>query len=98
MSNHDKLNLQSKISHAEEVFWQDVVGDIVILDMEQGQYFGAEDTGARIWKLIEQPITVAHLCDQLLALYEIDRKTCETEVLAYLEQLLAAKLIVISSA
>lgn len=93
MSDQQTITLETAIKHVEGVFWQDVVEDVVMLDVEKGQYFGAENTGAFIWRLFEQPATVSVACDRLMDEYDVDRETCEEEVLAFLEQLHKAGLI-----
>ena len=95
MPDQSPLSLQAVVVQNDGVFWQDVIDDVVILDMEQGQYFGIENTGATIWRLLEKPVTIAALCDRLTELYDVDRETCETDVLAFAERLHVAGLITI---
>ena len=93
MSDQSPLTLQSVVVQKQDVFWQDVVGDVVILDVNQGQYFGAEDTSAAIWQLLDKPVAIATICDRITEVYDINRETCEAETLAFIEQLRAAGLI-----
>jgi Coenzyme PQQ synthesis protein D (PqqD) len=88
-----QLRVNSLVRHTSDVFWQDVVEDVVILSMENAHYFGAEGTGAEIWRLLEKPIKIEDICASLVENYEIDRQTCEAEVLAFIEELNAAGLI-----
>jgi hypothetical protein len=68
-------------------------GDLVILSVEQGLYFGLNSMGARIWELIQTPQKVADLRDRLLAEYEVDEEECLAELLSLLEKLEAHGLI-----
>ena len=93
MSDDQSITLETTVKHIDGVFWQDVVEDVVMLDVEKGQYFGAENTGAHIWRLFEQPVTVAVACDQMMDDYDVDRETCEAEVLSFVTQLHEAGLV-----
>lgn len=73
------------------------VGDeLFALDVEGGHCFGFNATAAQIWRLLEQPMTLAALCDALAAEYAIDRATCEAEVSALLRSLADEKLVTLS--
>ncbi len=71
----------------------DLDGKIVLLSIENGQYYNMNEAGGRIWALLEKPMTIAALIDHLLGEFEIDRSTCEKETMAFLEQLQKDKLL-----
>jgi hypothetical protein len=60
--------------------------EIVAFSIEKGTY-GFNPVASRIWQLLANPITVADICKVLVNEYEVDRETCEKEVLDLLEQL-----------
>jgi hypothetical protein len=91
------LSLSSIVKHSEDIFWQDVVDDVVILSIENAKYFGAETTGAMIWRLMEAPTSIASICEKLMTQFEIDRSVCELEVLDFIAQLRVAALIEVVS-
>jgi hypothetical protein len=79
------ITLESVISRNESNFLANPVGDeIIILNMETGDYLGLNAVGASIWEQIQEPRTVQHIIDKLIAEYDIDSKTCTTETLSYL--------------
>lgn len=67
--------------------------EVVVLGAEAGQYFGLNEVAARVWTLLQAPITVAALCDGVLAEYEVDQEQCRADVLELLRDLLAKGLI-----
>jgi hypothetical protein len=91
------LSLNSIVKHSDDIFWQDVVDDVVILSIEKAQYFGSESTGATIWRFLEAPTSIASICEKLMTQFEIDRGVCEAEVLDFIAQLRAAALIEVIS-
>jgi hypothetical protein len=71
----------------------DLVGESVILNLNTGMYFGLNEIGAYIWKLIQQPITVEQICGALTQEYEVDIEQCERETIALFQDLVAAQLV-----
>jgi hypothetical protein len=55
------------------------------------------EVGSRIWALLETPITLDGLVNQLLSEFEVERTTCEQEALAFLAQLHSDKLLRVES-
>lgn len=68
------------ISRSPSVVTAEVDGEIVMMSIEQGRYFGLDDIGSDIWKRIEPPCSFATLVDGLAAAYEADRATIATDV------------------
>jgi len=75
------------ISRSPSVMAAEVDGEIVMMSIEQGSYFGLDDVGSDIWKRIEQPCSFAALVDGLAADYEADRNTIVSDVTALLTQM-----------
>jgi hypothetical protein len=74
------------------------VGDeVVILDLATGTYFGLDPVGARIWELMGEGKTLAEICDQMLAEYEVSREELEHDVLRLAEELEQQGLIAASA-
>jgi hypothetical protein len=68
------------ISRSPTVVTAEVDGEIVMMSIEQGRYFGLDDIGSDIWKRIEPPCSFATLVDGLAAEYEADRATIAADV------------------
>jgi hypothetical protein len=67
--------------------------ELVILNLKDGVYYGLEDVGLRIWKLLQQPTTIAAILEALVAEYDIDGKRCERDVRALLSELSSRGLV-----
>lgn len=65
----------------------DFGAELVILNLRDGVYYGLEDVGVRIWRLLQTPITVAALRDALVAEYEVEPARCGRDVRALLQDL-----------
>ena len=81
------VSLDSMVSQIEDIVASDIDDEKVMMSVEKGQYFGLEPVGSRIWEMIAQPVRVSELIDVLLGRYDVDRETCEKDVLAFLEEL-----------
>jgi hypothetical protein len=68
-------------------------GDVAILNLRDGVYYGLNPIGGRIWSLIQEPRSVAEVMDILLQEYEVEPEQCTREVTALLQGLLTRGLI-----
>lgn len=71
----------------------DLGEEIAILDLKEGVYYGLDEVGARVWELIQTPITVGAIRDSLVEEYDVEPDRCERDVLALLQRLVDQGLI-----
>ena len=76
------------VRRSEAITHTDLGDETAMMDIEKGLYYGLDDTGSRIWALVEQPITVRHLCERLTSEYSVGLEQCEEEVTQFLNELL----------
>lgn len=82
------IALSDVLTHGEEQITAEVDGDVVMMSVEKGEYYGLDAIGSRIWALFEQPTSLNDAVDVLLGEFEVDRATCEQDVISFVEQLL----------
>lgn len=87
------IDINAKIARNEEIVSSHMDDEIVMMSIEQGEYYGINPVGSRIWELLEQPRTFAGLCDILLEEYDVPVEECRRDVLAFIEQLFEKKLV-----
>lgn len=93
------MELTDKFTVCDEVVAREVGGEMVLLDLNSGQYFGLDPVGGRIWQLLsEGPRTLAELCDAIEAEFDAPRTTIENDLLALAKQLSDQELIVAGAA
>ena len=88
-----QIQAEQKVVISPEVLFQEVSGEMVLLDLASESYFGLDAVGARIWGLLESGSTVGEVLDTLLQEYEVERETLEADVGELLDRLLEAGLI-----
>jgi hypothetical protein len=81
------ISTESIVCQIEDIVASDIDDEKVMMSIEKGQYYGLDPVGSRIWDLMDKPVAVSALIAQLLSKYDVDRETCERDVLAFLEEL-----------
>ena len=92
-----QISKTSTVVASKNQVWCELVGEAVILHLKSGIYFGLDPVGARIWDLIQQPMTVECLLEQLVNEYEVRVDRCESDLFALLQDLATNELIVIEA-
>jgi hypothetical protein len=57
--------------------------EAVMLSISAGRYYGLNSVAARIWELLETPMTVDQICARLCEEFEIDAQHCQSAVLKF---------------
>ena len=91
LKESDLKELQIEIG--KDLVCQELDGEMVILDMHSGLYYGIDAVGTRIWQMLEQKVPPATMVDHLLEEYEIEANLCLQQVLAFLVDLKKNNLI-----
>lgn len=64
-----------------------VDGEEIILNLEDGVYYGLNEVGAKVWELIQEEKHVSDVCRQIQEEYDVDEETCRTDVVRLIEEL-----------
>lgn len=82
------LTLNSVIARSESIMFSDLDGQTIMLNIETGEYYDIDPVGSDIWSRIEQPKSVANICQDLLLVYSVGLEKCREDVLPFLSELL----------
>jgi hypothetical protein len=69
--------------------------EMVLLNLDNEQYYGLDEVGTRFWELIDGGATFGSTVDTLLAEYEVDRQTLVDDLASILDDLVDNGLVVI---
>ena len=69
-------------------------GEIVMMSIENGEYYGLDLIGSKIWELMENPLQVNEIIEQLLAEYDVDPEECSKDTIEFLRALTDRNLII----
>ena len=75
------------------VIMREIAGEAVLLDLEKGMYYGLNEVGVEIWKLVEEGRTPAETVDALTGEFEVDAETLMSDLVALLSDLVEAGLV-----
>ncbi|MEM9808147.1 MAG: PqqD family peptide modification chaperone [Cyanobacteria bacterium P01_D01_bin.56] len=93
-----EISPRSIVSPMPEQVSSELNGEVVILNLTSGVYYGLNEVGARIWELIQQPRSVEQIYSILLDEYEVAPDACQQELFNLLQGLKNACLIEVSDA
>ncbi len=66
----------------------EIDGDLVMMNIEQGEYYGITGVGSRIWELLATPITVAGIVRVICTEYDVEEAQCQADTQAFVEELI----------
>jgi hypothetical protein len=87
------LSPEAVVARRAEPLTATVDGELVMLDPRTSRYFALDAIGLRVWELLEQPRSVAAVCEALQDEFDVSQEACRRDVLAFLEQLQQAELL-----
>lgn len=78
---------------AQHVYAREFDGDLVLLDLGRGQYYGLEPIGAQLWRALEMGRTVAEVVAELEPEYDVSPETLRSDLLQLLRDLAGKGLV-----
>jgi hypothetical protein len=72
-------------------------GEVAILDLDKGLYFGLQEVGAHVWNALEKPRSINEIYATVLAHFDVTPDVCRADVLKFLRDLQKAGMISIVS-
>ena len=88
-----RISEQSIVVVSQDQVSCELGGEAALLNLKAGVYYGLNEVGASIWKLIQEPKRVGEIRDAILEEYEVEPDNCEADIMALLQDLLDNGLI-----
>lgn len=79
------LTTQTTIVSNADAVSNDLDGEVIILNMKTGQYFGLDEIGKEIWNLVQSPRKPDEIIEHILETYDVDPDRCENDILRLLQ-------------
>jgi hypothetical protein len=77
-----------------DLAWRDVAEEVVVLEIDQGEYFSINSTGSALWhQLSDGAVPAQSLVAHLRATYDIDTEQAESDVTSFLEMCVRDRLV-----
>ena len=71
-------------------------GETAILNVRSGDYYGLDEVGASVWRIISRPHTIAEIIKAITLEYEVDAARCESDLIDLIGKLATHGLVEIS--
>ncbi|MBC7236964.1 MAG: PqqD family protein [Chloroflexi bacterium] len=84
------------VTVSDDLVASDLEDGTVILNLKSGIYYGLNQMGSVIWKLVQAPIRIAEIREALLAEYDVDAERCQRELLALVKDMASSGLVKIT--
>lgn len=88
------ITRDSIIKKSDDIVETEIDGEVVMMRIETGSYYGLDPTGSDIWKHLNSPTKVSEIIEDLLEEYNVSESQCEKDVIAFLENIKKDKLII----
>lgn len=89
--------LPARVNISDNVLFQEIEGECVLLNMTSEQYFGLDDVGTRVWQLLAEDGDPAKVLQHLQGVYAVDEATLRADLAKLLEQLSSEGLVSLES-
>ena len=87
------LTLDSHVVATPDHLSSELSGEVVILSLADGVYYGLDAVGAYVWEQLRVPHSVRDLVSEITERYAVNREQCERDLLKFLEDLRAHHLV-----
>ena len=85
--------LAARVTVPPGVMFRDLDGEAVVLELQSGRYYGLNETGTRMWLLLQEHGAVEPALRALLAEYDVEEERLREELLSFVDTLSAQRLL-----
>jgi Coenzyme PQQ synthesis protein D (PqqD) len=87
------LPLSAVVVVAGDVLSSELGSEHVLLNLRDGIYYGLDDVGSDIWKLLQNPVSVGQICGAIIETRDVDPERCRRDVVKLLGELVERHLV-----
>ena len=92
-----ELSLTSCLRVRDGVLSRDLQGELVILDLNTGLYFGLDPVGTKIWHLLQEHQSLRKVLDSMVDEYEVTEAVCAHDLLGFVAKMLERGLVEVNN-
>jgi len=87
------LNADTRLNAHPDVESRSLDGEVVLLNVRTGAYFGLNSVASHIWQLFSDGCTLDGVVDGVCARFEVERERADSDVRALTSRLLELDLL-----
>ena len=88
------LDLDTKFRQGQGHVATSIGDETAVMSIKRGRYYAVGSVAERIWQMLEAPVSPREITERLLEEYDIAPEQCESEVGAFLNELIEEGLVV----
>jgi Coenzyme PQQ synthesis protein D (PqqD) len=88
--------LASRVRVNDDVLFQELQGEAVVLNLKSGVYFGLDPVGTRIWQLFAAHELLSEIAHAIVAEYDVTEDRSAADLLALVTDLERNGLVTVS--
>lgn len=81
------------IQRNPDLLYNEIDREVVMLSIENSEYYGMDQVGSRIWEILEKPVSLKQLISSLTEEYEVNDQQCAEDIQNFLQGLVRKNLI-----
>jgi len=79
------------------VIYRDLAGEVVLLNLQSGVYYGLDTVGSRVWQLLMESRGLDEVCAIMLDEYDVDPDALRADVKRLVGELSDKGLVMVAS-
>jgi hypothetical protein len=87
------VSLDCAVSISDDVIFRELHGELVLLNLASGVYFGLNEVGARMWQLMGENRSLRRVFELLQDEYDVAPDALESDLRGLVEELSAQGLV-----
>lgn len=87
------MNAGTMYRRSADVVAARVDDELVMLNLQAGNYYGIRGVGTLLWELLTEPRSMDELVHAVIAGYDISREQCTADVGTFVDELLELELL-----
>ena len=89
------ITLANQAEPKEDVLFQEVGGEAVLLNLASESYYGLNAVGTRVWALLGEDTRLQHVYDKLSSEYDVTPAQLESDLLVVVDEMAKAGLVTV---
>jgi len=82
-----EISLNSRVRIQDDVLFQELQGEAVLLNLKTGVYLGLNQIGTRIWQLLQEDGALSRVLEVMLQEYDVTQETLAQDLLNLVGQM-----------
>lgn len=91
-----EITERTRLHRNPDMVFSTIDGEVVMMSVEQGEYFGLNAMGSEIWNALAEPRSLEDLCRALRERFDVSETQCREEVARFLADIAHSGLVTVT--